>query len=188
MKKQITLAGRTIEYTLNVSRRTRRIRVSAYPGGEIKVSVPNGLLLGTLEDFLRKKAKWILSKQDYLKQFPAYVKGGNAAEFKQYKTQALELAKARLEHFNQHYGFTYHKVTIKNHKSLWGSCSKRGNLNFNYKIALLKPEACDYIIVHELCHLKEFNHSSRFWALVGETIPNYKQIRASLKKSGMNME
>lgn len=188
MIKQIILSGRTIEYTLNVSRRTRRIRVSAYPGGEIKVSVPYGLSISTLELFLQRKASWIVAKHDYLKQFPVHVKGGNAAEYKANKAAALELAKSRLTHFNQFYGLTYNNVTIKNHKSLWGSCSKRGNLNFNYKIALLKPEACDYIIVHELCHLKEFNHSSRFWDLVRQTIPDYKQIRAQLKKFGMNME
>ena len=64
---------------------------------------------------------------------------------------------------------------------------KKGNLNFNYKIALLPPKTADYIIVHELCHLKEFNHSPNFWKLVAETIPDYKIIRLKLKRNPFNL-
>ena len=67
-------------------------------------------------------------------------------------------------------------------KTRWGSCSKKGTLNFNYKIALLSPELRDYIIVHELCHLGEFNHSSKFWLLVEKTVPNYKTLRKQIKQ------
>ena len=90
--------------------------------------------------------------------------------------------KVRILHFNSYYGHTLGKIFIKNHKSRWGSCSGKGNLNFNYKVVLLPLPIADYIIVHELCHLQEFNHSAKFWALVGETIPDYvvrrKQLRA----------
>lgn len=91
------------------------------------------------------------------------------------------LAHARLAHFNEAYGFALGRVAIKNHKSRWGSCSKKGNLNFNYKIALLPPELADYVIVHELCHLGEFNHSPRFWALVARTVPDHRALRARLR-------
>jgi predicted metal-dependent hydrolase len=87
----------------------------------------------------------------------------------------------RIEYYNQYYGFKYNKINIKNQKTRWGSCSKKGNLNFNYKILFLSAETRDYIVVHELCHLKEFNHSKKFWNLVAETIPNYLQIRKNLK-------
>lgn len=187
MNKQIVLDGRTIKYTLVASKRTRKIRVAVYPGGEIKVTAPASLPMTLLEQFLVKKAKWIVTKHNHLKQFPVQIKGGNRAEYQANKAKALALATERLNYFNQHYGFTYNRISIKNHRSLWGSCSKRGNLNFNYKIALLRPEAADYIIVHELCHLKEFNHSARFWALVAQSVPNYKQIRLELKKFGLNM-
>lgn len=89
---------------------------------------------------------------------------------------------ARLSHFNQFYGFEVHRVFIKNHHSRWGSASMLGNLNFNYKILILSPELQDYVVVHELCHLKEFNHSSEFWALVGEQIPHYQELRHELRK------
>lgn len=98
------------------------------------------------------------------------------------KSPAYELAIKRLEYFNQFYGFTYRRVTIKNTVSRWGSCSKQGNLNFNYRIATLPSDISDYIIVHELCHLGEFNHSKNFWNLVEKTIPNYQELRNRLKK------
>lgn len=106
-------------------------------------------------------------------------------DFVKYKDTAYHLALARLEHFSAIYQIPFNKVTIRNQKTRWGSCSKRGNLNFNYKIALLAPRLADYIIVHELCHLKEFNHSKKFWALVAQTILEYRQLRRELKRSGV---
>lgn len=102
-----------------------------------------------------------------------------------YKEPARILVHARLAYFSTLYEVSYNRVFIKNQKSRWGSCSKSGNLNFNYRILFLSPEQQDYIIVHELCHLKEFNHSARFWALVAEQIPHYAEIRASLRKIKM---
>ncbi|NBS67881.1 M48 family peptidase [bacterium] len=66
-------------------------------------------------------------------------------------------------------------------RTRWGSCSKRGNLNFNYRILFLPPHLADYLIVHELCHLKEFNHSPRFWALVAQGCPNYHACKKELR-------
>jgi len=99
---------------------------------------------------------------------------------------ARTLVHARLEHFNQYYNFSYNKVAIRNQKTRWGSCSNKGNLNFSVRILTLPPEAQDYLIVHELCHLKEFNHSSRFWDLVGEQVPEYKRIRQILRYTAPN--
>src|SRR3989339_53255 len=104
-----------------------------------------------------------------------------------YKKDAETLVKERLEYFNQFYNYKWGRVTIRNQKTRWGSCSKHGNLNFNYKIVLLTPKQADYIIVHELCHLKEFNHSQRFWDLVAVTVPDYKEVRHSLRKNGLRL-
>jgi predicted metal-dependent hydrolase len=104
-----------------------------------------------------------------------------------YKESAVILVKNKLEYFNQFYNYKYNRVTIKNQKTRWGSCSKKGNLNFNYKIVLLSQKQIDYIIVHELCHLKEFNHSQRFWDLVALTILDYKEIRSSLRTNSLQL-
>jgi len=97
------------------------------------------------------------------------------------REQARAIVHARLAHFNHFYNFSYNKVFIKNQRTRWGSCSSNRNLNFNYRIINLAPELQDYLIVHELCHLQEFNHGQAFWNLVGLQIPNYKVVRTQLK-------
>jgi len=96
--------------------------------------------------------------------------GGSRTSYLQHKEAARAVVQSRLAYFNQHYKLVWGSVAVRNQKSRWGSCSKAGNLNFNYRIALLPAHLQDYIIVHELCHLKEFNHSAKFWQLVAETI------------------
>jgi predicted metal-dependent hydrolase len=102
-------------------------------------------------------------------------------DYLKHKEGARALAHARLEYFNEFYRHSYTKVTIRNQKTRWGSCSKKGTLSFNYKIALLPLSHADYIIVHELCHLAEFNHSKKFWDLVAKTIPRFREIRRALR-------
>ena len=102
--------------------------------------------------------------------------------YKKYKEVARLLVLQRIARFNAFYQFNINRVSIKNTKSRWGSCSKKGNLNFNYKIALLPAELADYVIVHELCHLGEFNHSKKFWDLVAKTIPNYLQLKKRFQR------
>jgi len=113
-----------------------------------------------------KHSKKPLNKQDYLTR----------------KEEARALIISRLEYFNQFYNFTYKRVSVRQQRTRWGSCSRQGNLNFNYRLLDLSPDISDYIIVHELCHLKEFNHSSRFWSLVAQIIPDYAARRAKLRQ------
>lgn len=102
------------------------------------------------------------------------------------RKKAFDLVCARLEYFNQFYNLKYNKVSIRNQKTRWGSCSSRGNLSFNVKILFLSPELQDYLIVHELCHLKEFNHSKRFWDLVEKQIPNYKYLHNKIRYTNVS--
>lgn len=118
----------------------------------------------------------------YTKKKRKNKKKTNHKEYLEHKKIAKELAICRLEYYNQFYNFKYNKITIKNTKTRWGSCSRRGNLNFSYRIATLNSVLSDYIIVHELCHLGEFNHSKNFWSLVSKTFPNYIDLRNQLKK------
>jgi predicted metal-dependent hydrolase len=80
------------------------------------------------------------------------------------------------------YEFRINKVSVRNQKTRWGSCSVRGNLSFNYNLVQYKKEIIDYVILHELCHLKEMNHSKKFWKLVENICPDYKTLRRELKK------
>jgi|SRR3989338_2734319 len=104
-------------------------------------------------------------------------------DFLLHKEHALVFAQGRIEYFNSSYQFSVSKICIRNQRTRWGSCSTKGNINFNYKIALLPERLADYVIVHELCHLGEFNHSRRFWALVERTIPDHRELRKELRKS-----
>lgn len=108
--------------------------------------------------------------------------GGSTKRYKLQKEAARKFVHERLAHFNQHYNFAYNKVAIRNQHSRWGSCSRKGNLNFNYRLVDISIHLADSIIVHELCHLKEMNHSKAFWALVAETIPDHKERRRDLAK------
>ncbi len=103
-------------------------------------------------------------------------------DYKRYKEVARALASARVAYFNFFYNFSVGRISIRDTKTRWGSCSKKGNLNFNYKILFLPPHMADYIIVHELCHLKEFNHSQNFWDLVVKVVPEYRAVRVDLKR------
>ena len=102
--------------------------------------------------------------------------------YRLHKEAARSLVHERLAYWNQFYNHPYNRVAIKNTTSRWGSCSIKGNLNFNYRLALLPIELADYVIVHELCHLKEFNHAQPFWDLVAQAMPDYKERKARLRE------
>jgi len=100
-----------------------------------------------------------------------------------YRKKAEEVIHDRLQYFNEFYGFYYNRVTLRNQKSRWGSCSRLKNLNFNWRLIMAPIEVIDYVVAHELCHLKEMNHSSRFWALVEKTLPDHKVYRKWFKEN-----
>jgi len=101
-----------------------------------------------------------------------------------YRRQAQAIVAERLALWNQRYGFTYHRVTIKEQKTRWGSCSRQGNLNFNWRLLLAPLDILDYVLIHELSHLKEQNHSARFWAVVALACPEYRARRQWLREHG----
>ena len=103
------------------------------------------------------------------------------------REQARRFVENRISYFNKFYNFQINRVAIKNQSTRWGSCSSKGNLNFNYKIIYLKPVLADYLIVHELCHLGELNHSKKFWALVFKTIPEYAKINKELRRTKVQL-
>ena len=98
-----------------------------------------------------------------------------------YKKKAEEVIHDRLQFYNEHYKLKYNRVTFRNQKTRWGSCSSAKNLNFNWRLIMAPIEIIDYVVVHELCHLKHMNHSAAFWGLVAERMPQYKELRKWLK-------
>ncbi|USN87872.1 MAG: M48 family metallopeptidase [Candidatus Nomurabacteria bacterium] len=98
-----------------------------------------------------------------------------------FKPEARAVIHSRLKYFAPRCEVVYKRVAIRNTKRSWGSCSSLGNLNFNYKLLFMPPCLRDYIIVHELCHLKELNHSPRFWLEVERVLPNYREHVTALR-------
>ena len=181
MQKKIVLGGQEINYTLRRSRGSRSLRISINSNARINVSAPKYMPLYFLERFIVGKADWILEKIKLFKDNPIKNRlGGSAKDFAIRKKDAHHLVKQKLTEFNQFYNFSYQKFNIRNQKSRWGSCSGKKVLNFNYKLVYLSEPLVDYLIVHELCHLKEMNHSRRFWAEVARTIPDYAKRRREL--------
>jgi len=135
-----------------------------------------------IEQFVEAKAEWILEHVAKAKSRPlSLLRGGTRADYTRLKTKALELVESRLNYFNKFYQLSWKKVAIRNQKTRWGSCTSTGTLSFNYRIVHLLPEQADYIVVHELCHLAQMNHSGKFWHLVEKTVPNHRQIRAKIR-------
>ncbi len=99
-----------------------------------------------------------------------------------HKAAARAVIVDRLAYWNQFYGYSWQRVAIRNQRRCWGSCSSNRNLNFNYKLLFLPPCLRDYVIVHELCHLGELNHSDRFWALVAQQLPDYRDRQHRLRQ------
>lgn len=182
-KKKILLRGREIEYDLKKSRRARRMRMNISCGGNLSVIIPRSFDFDSVEKFIVEHTGWILNKIEYFKKLKNKIfLGGSRREYSENKKAALALVRGRVEYFSENYNFCYGRISIRNQRTRWGSCSRKGNLNFNYKLIFLLPKVADYIIVHELCHLREFNHSASFWRLVAEIIPDYREIRKELRR------
>jgi len=185
MESKITVQNQIINYSVRVSLRAKRPRISVSRSQAVTVTLPQGLVFFNAENFLLQKINWVLKSLDYFKRFAGVpLIKRSRKDYLLNRQRALLLARQKIEYWNQFYGFSYGRVTIKNQKTRWGSCSKKGNLNFNYRIVHLPEPLLDYLIVHELCHLKELNHGRGFWDLVNKTIPGFKKARRELRLIG----
>ena len=102
-----------------------------------------------------------------------------------YQSHAEVLLKEKIKRFTKAIGVTPKSVSVKNYKSSWGSCSNRGEISFNWRIILAPHRIIDYVVIHELCHLLEHNHSSRYWKLVEQHVPDWRDCRDWLKNKDL---
>lgn len=171
------------EVRMRVSNRARRLRLSVSLSGEVVVTVPRMVPQHRAVLFIKEHKEWIAHA---VARMRLHHKQRNTmpltGRYSVFKEPARALVTQRLAHFNKNYQLPLNGIRIKNQKTRWGSCSRSGNLNFNYKVALIPAALVDYVVVHELCHLAELNHSPRFWRRVAETIPDYKERRRALHK------
>lgn len=181
MLKSINLDNQNIDYNLKTSARSRNLRLTVCCDASVVVTKPQGLADHLVEKFLLAKAPWILNKIEYFKKHEISRVKADPKEYRQNKKAALHLVRQFLTAYNQYYNFKINEIKIKNQKTRWGSCSRQGNLNFSYRLALLPEDLARYIVIHELCHLGQMNHSAKFWNLVAQTCPDYLVKRKQLR-------
>lgn len=179
------------EYNVDVRRSKRKsaaIKITA--DMKIVVFVPLYVSDNEIERMVISKSKWI---DEHMLKVQSTIDERSKLEkitFEQIKEladQAVEYIPKRVKYYAEKENFIYNKITIKNLVSRWGSCSTKGNLNFNCLLMLTPDYVIDYIVVHELCHLREMNHSEKFWAEVEKIMPDYQRAELWLKQNGGNL-
>lgn len=176
------------EITLIRSRR-KSLAIEITPELQVVVRAPARMPVREINAFVQEKDDWIrehLQRMEEKKRLreqrrePAL----SEEELQELATQAMTLIPQKVRYYAQIIGVTYGRITIRNQRTRWGSCSGKGNLNFNCLLLLMPEEVLDYVVVHELCHRKEMNHSARFWEEVEKILPDYRQRRKWLKDNG----
>jgi len=186
--KKIIVNNQEISYNFKKYKLAKRLKIIIKSDGAVVLSAPARMTERKARKFLLEKADWILERVEFFqKQNKGKKIKTTKKDYLKQKEKARILILQKLEELNKLYKFKYNRVSIRNQKTRWGSCSREGNLNFNYRIIYLPEKLADYIIVHELCHLREMNHSSRFWNLVEKTVADYRMIRRELKKEGLSL-
>lgn len=140
-----------------------------------------------IDRFVRQHRGWIEKTQKKLEEKKDHSEVGEHLSIEDLKAladQAMKVIPQRVEFYASQIGVSYGKITIRNQRTRWGSCSAKGNLNFNCLLMLTPPEVLDSVVVHELCHRKEMNHSKRFYAQVLRVYPQYWTWRQWLKDHG----
>lgn len=163
------------------------IKISVHPGGEVRVKAHPLIPKFMVDRFIMSKKAWIDKQVDKVKHLSVPDKQKTKSEFIRLKPQARKLVSERLAFYNRHYKYRWTNIAIRNQSTRWGSCSRNGRLSFNFRLATVSPDLLDYVVVHELCHLKHMNHSQKFWELVGETLPNYKNFRKKLRRINQSL-
>lgn len=182
-KESLLVLDRTIEYSIKESKLAQRMRVAVYADGDVIATKPIKTSPEILRKFIESKKLWIVKKLEQRKiQIVPELKENSRIHFLKYKIEARNLVKAKLNKWSKKLGLEYSDFRVKQLKSRWGSCSGKKELSFNYKILFLPEIMQDYIIVHELCHIKEMNHSKKFWTLVENALPNYLSIKEKIRK------
>lgn len=175
-----------IKYRLIRSRR-KTVSISVNAEGQVIVKAPLYASRFEIDRFINEKRDWIIKnieKQTTMAQLAGAVEKLTYDELKQYGEITIRRIEPLLKEYASFYNVSYNRVTIRNQKTRWGSCSGKKNLNFNCLLAAVPDRVVKYVVVHELCHLIEMNHSGAFWNQVARTIPDYRKDVKWLKENG----
>ncbi len=171
-----------------IKSRRKTISVEITRDLRVVVRAPLQMRDEAIESFISEKSDWINKNLNRLKHQKTDNKEFfSASELKKITADAKRIIIPRTEYFAEKIGVEYGRITIKHQKTLWGSCSSKKNLNFNCLLVLCGEDVRDYVIIHELCHLKELNHSEKFWQEVAKYCPAYKEHKKWLKYNGIRL-
>ena len=166
-------------------RRTAEIQVEG--DGHVVVRTPYSVTHAQVEQFIEERKDWILEKQKTLKETQEHKMVITEQMRKEGMEKARKVFPERVEYYARLMGISYGRITIREQKTRWGSCSGKGNLNFNWKLTLMPAELLDYVVVHELAHRKEMNHSRKFWKIVEQVLPDYRERRRRLREQASEL-
>lgn len=176
---------KTATFTYNLiraGRKTMALKVSE--DGAITVRAPYRMPVKEADLFVENHREWILSRLAMYDRQKALKRTYTDEEREAGKKLAKKVLDEKCRFFAGKMGVSYGMISVREQKTRWGSCSSKGNLNFNWKLILMPEKILDYVVVHELAHRKEMNHSAAFWAVVGSVIPSYAERRRWLKIHG----
>lgn len=187
--RNIELQKENQTLVLSVVRSARKtIGLQVCENGDAVLRIPNQLSADALQKFLDSEHAWIWKKVEQMQTRMEQRQETGAVPVGELSRDELEKIKKKIESrvnaYKKVMGVTLGWITIRNQKTRWGSCSSKGNLNFNCLLMLAPPEVLDYVVVHELCHRKQMNHSKAFWAEVEKAFPDYKKSIKWLKEEG----
>lgn len=174
----------TQEITYQIIRSNRKtIAIQITPAGQVVVRCPQRMPTAQIQAFVDEKQDWLRKHLEKVENRPVLPRF-TEAQIRDLADKAVKAIPPRVAYFAHRMGVTYGNITIRNQTSRWGSCTSQGNLNFNCLLMLAPPEVLDYVVVHELCHRKEMNHSAKFWAEVARVMPGYEARKKWLKDNG----
>lgn len=193
MITEYQISDGTQNLSIQIIRSKRKsIGLEVKADGSVLARIPGYLTDKELGKFLEEHKGWVFKKVKLLEERQKDREPSPVLPVWELRPEDIEKIKKRFSERVQYYssrmGVTYKRITIRNQKTRWGSCSAKGNLNFNYQLYYLPEELLDYVVVHELAHRKHMNHSAAFWEEVGRYYPDYKEARERLKKIEMNPE
>lgn len=183
MTKNINYKGGAFQCTFRKSQRASRIRLTVHCDGRVIATLPNRFPVSEAKEFVYEKSSWVARKlEEFKTKNTSLLIQKDRCQYLALKGQVKDLITRKINYYNSFYNHSFNRICIRDQRTRWGSCSSDGNLNFNYKIIFLPEKYQDYVIVHELCHLRELNHSGRFWELVQKTIPEARQLSREIRK------
>lgn len=177
--------GREDIKIIRSNRRTLSLEITS--AGQVLVRAPWLMSETQIRMFVESKSSWItkqLQKKEKDMESLQEEDFFTEEEIKRLQALAKQVIPEKVAYYARLMGVTYGRISIRKQKTRWGSCSREGNLNFNCLLMMAPPEVLDYVVVHELCHRIEMNHSAKFWAQVEQVIPEYRTPRKWLKEHG----